>query len=533
MGWDEKEEENEIMLNNEVKGKIYVIKAAYALTAIVLPFILLLILYWLTGNGFDLTELFPTYSDEIGWYTQIRSYVECGGIYGNYGYNGNSAPMLGTGAWGYIILIPYILVGKIFGMSYFTMVIANILFISLAVLVFVLLVRPTKKQYFALYISEISVYFMILYLSISMSESLRYAMSILILAFLIKLYRGEGNFVYRYVTVPVVLLLHSMIFMLNVIWFPVYFFYILRLRHMSVNLIINVLGTAVIAVVVNGVTGLTSCPYIHPSTIQQIMDAFRKGFGNGVAMFVNTFIRNLYTVDLFRLISDAKEDYGATSWFFVFYLIMTACFLVVVYANKSWRKKEQWQWVLGVYLLVGFLFAFCGLYTGVRWTLARGICVGFTAVMFLLSVCGNKKIYAVVLALIFLGFPSFYQFSSESFAERKISEKAITEIENERMKLKEQIKITTEGNRWNNTVAYYGQVDSSLLAIPEGLGLNCMFDTAKVCEARWAFVDKSYQKDSVEKLAVLLKDSGCQMVCESRSFYVYKRQHYSNRRLLT
>ena len=509
------------MLENIVKNKTCVKTAVYALIAIILPFALLLAMYLLTGNGLDLTELFPTYSDEFSWYSQIRSFVECGEIYGNYGYNGSSAPSMGVGPWGFIILIPYILVGKIIGMSSFSMVTANILFISFAVLIFVLLVKPTKRQYFALYLSEISLYLLNIYLSISMSESLRYAMSIIILAFMIRLYRGEGRSVYCYVIVPLVLFVCSMIFMINVIWFPAYFFYILRLRYMSVNLIINFIGTAVLAVVVNGVTGLTSCQYLQPSTIQQLLNAFHEGFGNGIVTFAKIFVHNIYTVDLFQIITDAKENFGVTSWFFVFYLIIMACFIIYVY--KMRREKNQWQWMLGAYILAGFLLAFCGLYTGVRWTLARGICVGFVAAMFLLSVCGNRKIYAVVLVLMVLSFPSFYQFSSSSFAERKVSEEVREGIERERMDLKEKIKITTDGDRWNNTVAYYGQMDHSLLVIPEGFGLNCMFDTTKVCEARWAFVDKSYEEDSVERLAALLGNNGYQMVYKSESFYIYER----------
>ena len=72
---DKKEEWNEIMLENIVKNKTCVKTAVYALIAIILPFALLLAMYLLTGNGLDLTELFPTYSDEFSWYSQIRSFV--------------------------------------------------------------------------------------------------------------------------------------------------------------------------------------------------------------------------------------------------------------------------------------------------------------------------------------------------------------------------------------------------------------------------------------------------------------------------
>ncbi len=508
------------MLENVRNRRDDIRKAVYALIAIALPFIFLLILYSLTGNGFDLTKLFPTYSDEIGWYSQIRSYVECGEIYGNYGYNGSSAPMMGTGAWGFIILIPYILIGKIIGMTPFTMIAANIIFISIAILIFVSLVKPTKKQYFALYVSEVSLYLLMMYMSISMSESLRYAMSIFIIAFLIKLYRGEGNSLYRYVTVPLVLLLCSMIFMINVIWFPVYFFYIIRFRYPFINIAVNLFATAIIAALVNWVIGLTSCQYLQPSTMQQILSAFKEGLGNGIVTFTNHFFTNIHTVDLFQIASDAKENYGVTSWFFVLYLVVTAGFMI--YAYKSFRKNN-WQWILGAYIMLAFLFAFCGLYTGVRWTLARGICVGFVAAMFLLSICEKNKLYYVVSALILLSFPSFYRYSSQSFTERKPSYEVRSQIENERQELKEVMKLEKGGGRWDNTIAYYGQMDNSILAFPEGYGLNFMLNKNMVCKAKWACVGKEYDREATERLVSLIKDNGYKMFYESESFYIYQR----------
>lgn len=512
-----------MVLRKKTFENSHIIQVVYALLAVTLPFFIFFMLFILTGNGFDITKLFPAYSDEIVWYSQLRSFVECGEIYGNYGYNGSSASMMGTGAWGFIILIPYILIGKIIGITPFTMIAANIIFISAAILTFILLVRPTQKQYLALYLSETSLYFLSLYMSISMSESLRYAMSIFVLAFIIKLFRGEGSIIYRYVIVPFVIFVCSLIFMVNVVWFPVYFFYVFRSHYAGINIAINLIGTGLIAFSVNGVIGLTSCQYLQPSTIQQILLAFKGGIGNGILKFISIFFANIHTVDLFQIVADAGQNYGITSWFFCFYLAIMIGFCV--YACKNMKKKNKWHWMLGAYLMLAFLFAFCGLYTGVRWTLARGICIGLVAVMFLLSICEKNKLTYIVVLFLILSFSSFYQYSSQSFSERSVLYEEREKLENERLELENVMSLTEEGDRWGNTIAYYGQIEHDILAVPAGYGLNFIFDTNVSCKAGWAYVSKSYATEEKEKIKSALIADGYREKYESESFYVYQRAY--------
>ena len=119
--------------------------ALYAVL-VLLPLLWVLCILFCNGFKFELSILQPVWNDEIGWYNQVAAVIEYGKPLGYYGYNGTHAQIGTWGAWGIAPLLPYAAFGKIFGWGLSSMALANIFFLCLAMLLLVIMTRPSVTQ---------------------------------------------------------------------------------------------------------------------------------------------------------------------------------------------------------------------------------------------------------------------------------------------------------------------------------------------------------------------------------------------------
>lgn len=154
------------------------------------PFILLGVISLLIGkNAF---AAYPVWGDELDIWRSLFSWQSVGL---NKGFSGmyEAVPTLGT--LGVTGLTPIILYGgfvKLFGLSEFTVLICNALWVSLSALVFCALVKPGKAVSLT-FAALIVLYAPIaMYCVTSMTELFNYALILFYLAFLTRYYRRRG-----------------------------------------------------------------------------------------------------------------------------------------------------------------------------------------------------------------------------------------------------------------------------------------------------------------------------------------------------
>ena len=87
----------------------------------------------------------PVWNDEAAYFAQVKLLLQHGLSSGYWGFNGGHA-ILGTGgAWSASILLPYVLFGKLFGWTYTSVSIANVVYLCLANALFLWLVKAKKE----------------------------------------------------------------------------------------------------------------------------------------------------------------------------------------------------------------------------------------------------------------------------------------------------------------------------------------------------------------------------------------------------
>ena len=86
------------------------------------------------------------WNDELFYYKQVEGIVKYGFPRGYFGFNESHALQLSFAAWSPVLVFPWILWGLVFGWNLMSPVICNIVLLTITMLMFVWLVKPTWKQ---------------------------------------------------------------------------------------------------------------------------------------------------------------------------------------------------------------------------------------------------------------------------------------------------------------------------------------------------------------------------------------------------
>lgn len=86
------------------------------------------------------------WNDELFYFKQVEGIIHYGFPQGYFGFNESHALKLSFAAWSPVLVFPWILWGLLFGWSLLSPIVCNIVLLTLAVFLFVWLVKPTWKQ---------------------------------------------------------------------------------------------------------------------------------------------------------------------------------------------------------------------------------------------------------------------------------------------------------------------------------------------------------------------------------------------------
>lgn len=106
-------------------------------------------------RGYNLNDIYlpaSDWNDELFYYKQVESILTHGYPQGYFGFNESHALKLSFAAWSPVLVFPWLVFGFVFGWNMMSPIYCNILVMSIACVVFVLLVKPKWKQFFLLII---------------------------------------------------------------------------------------------------------------------------------------------------------------------------------------------------------------------------------------------------------------------------------------------------------------------------------------------------------------------------------------------
>lgn len=314
-----------------------------ALLMALLPFLCCVVTA--AAQGQSIVEVYlpsSEWNDELFYYKQVENIVNFGFPQGYFGFNESHGLVLSFAAWSPVLVLPWILWGLVFGWNFMAPVVCNILLMTAAVFLFMLLVRPTWKQMgiftllFCLYTPFVR------YMLSGMPEIICISHLIVFYGLAVSYGREErtGKLVWMFVLSGLLTLMRP--YMLLFLLLPDFF--LLRSMGRKGKLWAGVLG-------VSGVTGVVllcyalikhylGAEYFHPLFFTDWITMF---FTDGLGAGVHNFFGTLYWKgkDFCAHLVQGLRTGLASGAFFAGYLVTLAVLLWQSAADyRRWRKTR-------------------------------------------------------------------------------------------------------------------------------------------------------------------------------------------------
>ncbi len=282
------------------------------------------------------------WNDELMYFKQVEAVVSHGLPRGWFGFNEAHGSIYPFAAWSPVILLPWVLWGKLFGWSLTSPVYANIVFNMAALGGFVLLARPTVKQ--SVFVLGLLGAFMpyTRYMLSGMPEALCMSLGIWFVGLSISCIRKEK--LWKIIALAGVVLFLTLSRPYLGLLFPVpLWFAAKRYRIRGILGMAAVMGAAAAGYV--WVTGACSSPYIEPIVETEWLGIFgREGVGAGIGYIVSTL------TDRFSILFDdflkraVKYGLFAGALYAVTGLLALALALRGIWAFRK-KKEEGLKWL--------------------------------------------------------------------------------------------------------------------------------------------------------------------------------------------
>ncbi len=150
---------------------------------------------YLLSQGLFFNDIYipgSNWNDELFYYKQIEGMIDYGYPQGFFGFTESYALHGNFGAWNFTNLLPFALIGKIFGWNPYTPIIFNIIFGAVALFIFAILLRPSVKQQLLISGFVISYSVLLRYLFSVTPEAILAALLFIYCTLVLKYYYTEG-----------------------------------------------------------------------------------------------------------------------------------------------------------------------------------------------------------------------------------------------------------------------------------------------------------------------------------------------------
>ncbi|MEG1180968.1 MAG: hypothetical protein RSD39_02940, partial [Oscillospiraceae bacterium] len=385
-------------------------------------------------------------------------------------------------------------------------VIANVLFLSLASLIFVLLAKCDVKEILCFSLMMSLLHSTHIYAKTGMVEALRVSVTIIAVGAIIRFWREEKvSKIYKYAVLPAILVLTSQISILLAVLFPVYVYLLLREHRFGKTFMCDfVLKTLIIGsssfafLVLNYIPlYLTSCayPYSFGKLVHTLTTA---GFAAAVKEMLNVFFSGFLGLDPTILISKAAtfSEIGIFVWPMLLWWLVVGFTVYMIIKNKKehsrfFCKENEPLFVIFI-LNTAFIFGLNLMYGGTAHE--RQILI-VAIISVLLGVFLKYKQYLYIFVIVgVLSFPVSWTLDAALMEMHRAEHESVQYYIDKAEEFSNLIVLDENAeNKWDNTVACYNDISRFSLSLPKGAGLQFMFGDLIIPAKYAALYDDAYR----------------------------------------
>jgi len=316
------------------------------------------------AKGYRITDAYlpaSEWNDELFYFKQVEAILEYGYPYGYFGFNESHALKLSFAAWSPILVFPWVLWGGLFDWNLLSPVWCNLFLISVAIFVFVLLVKPSGKKLGILAILYCLFPLFTRYILSGMPEIICFSMVILFygVAFhYLQSRQSRAELLLLFVMSMVMTWMRP--YLVVMVLLPI-FLWIKRSRKWW-----SVAGSAGILAITAGVYGAISY-YLSAEYLTPLFETgwittfFEKGLFAGIKYMLGTLWYQSHDFWA-RVIESFRSGLAEGAFFSAFLAVLL---LLILQTVISFRKKEEIGWIIcghGVISFVGMWMALLLMY---------------------------------------------------------------------------------------------------------------------------------------------------------------------------
>jgi len=430
------------------------------------------------------------WNDELFYFKQVEGMVKYGYPQGYFGFNESHALKLSYAAWSPVLVFPWILWGVLFGWNMLSPIICNILLLTVAVFLFVWLVKPTWKQLgiltllFCLYTPFVR------YMLSGMPEIICFSMLIVFYGIAVSYLKKEtiAKLVWLFVISGLLTLMRP--YMLLFLLLPA-FFWVRKNKWKGLLGSVTVIGVIFAGYAM--IKHYLGAEYFAPLFFTDWITAF---FEEGLVGGTHNFFSTLYWKgrDFLNHTVEGFRSGLASGAFFAGYLAMMAVLLLQSFADwRAWRRQKINKEIKNALIVeahmafsfVGMLFALLLMYKLTEGS--KHLLTFIAAGIFIVSLM-RTKFYkkAVFIGAVFAFFYTYMAVEHYDYQVPFVEAERETQVEEWRALFSEELALVEENvpnydnvciwvfsdNTSNGPVTNKWQI---LYSLPKGFGISCCY----------------------------------------------------------
>ena len=455
-----------------------------ALFMSLLPLTLCIIRAALTGHTiFDVYIPAGEWNDELFYFKQVEGMIEYGFPYGFFGFNESHAKILSFAAWSPVLVIPWIIWGLIFGWNLMSPIYANIFYMSLAIFIFVLIVKPNKKQLLRLTILFSLFTPLTRYMMSAMPEAICFALLIIFLACAIDYMRSDN--IKAMISMFVIASLLTLMRPYFIVFLLLPILYVILMKKWK-----GVFISGLITMVVGGVYALIKV-FLGAEYFTDLYDVswVKRFFTHGIFGGIKYTVGKLYNVgwDFFGKCYQALTNGLASGAYFIGFL--TIFIIIVVYAIYQIKKKAYKEGIVYGHLAFSCFAMWIALLLMYKMTEGSKHLIAFIVIgIFALAMMEVKfQLQVVVSGLIFIYLYIIMAIDPYDYAVTYKNDKLLQDMQKAALDFEEKLILDLEETpNYNNTViwVFADNVEEEqvitdwqlLYGLPKGFGISCSYN---------------------------------------------------------
>jgi|GEM_PF-2534621 len=498
-----------------------------------IPFLINYAVLFINGYGLSLKNLVFYMNDEVFWHFQTAGAVKYGMPLGYFGYNGSSAEIGTFNTWGPFPFIPYIILGRIFGYGIYSRHIFNLLFVGVAVVIYLLLTEADIRK---IIITNLILFMLpvnIAYLLTSMSEPERYSLVIILAGMFSRTVKFKTGKLFKYCIFPLFILVSCFIYYIFLVFIPLYVFLVLKDKKAYIKFISAGIVSVLAACPILILNKKMSAPYDLPSGLSETINEIllyldmKNGLFNSIVGIVRVLLGNMAHFGPKNLINIFSMGNGFFSVYIAVYEIIIVLLCVLLYIHRK-NKEIRKTYLTLLYIMSVFLLAFALLYAEDPVTVIRGLNCGwlFAITYYLATDCyilSGRLFNIVSVSLLMVVFIVGINFINGFCKGEYEASLKVEYILKEQSAIQEVMQLNIEGTVWDNTIAYYGDLGTECLEIPTGFGFNYMTDNKIDDRIGWAVIYRNNEKQNNKLYDEL--NSCYEQVYQNDDFFIMKNRY--------